>query len=539
MKNLFLQELSKYDTTTENGALSHSSTGSVFIDQFAKAGTFIDHKLMGRTQDNINTDMALLWNENPDLAMRFVFYLRMITRKNMGVFKTETVQKGQGLRTEAFMRLLWVAERHPKVFERNLALIPEVGSWKDLITLWEMNSDLVDINLIFELYRTVFDMDNSFHTENIKKYLPTLRSRKSLTSPHKRKMREFANKFMEFFGFSEREYRKFKASGESHKFQRLICSKEFNKLNFNRIAGKALFKLATSRGKDGRTFFERHGLEKEYIKYLESQPVAKFTGYPFELMSKAKGNVTLAEKLTIDKQFDGLIKTAKEDGGGIKGNVWCALDTSYSMGTQVKSGISAYDVCISLGIYFSTLNEGAFKDNVIMFDSTSRKMKLAGTFTEKVKQIQGSSMVWGSTNFQSVIDEIVRVRKQNPNIPVSEYPETLLVVSDMQLNPSNGGGTGDERTNYEMAMKKLREVGLPKMTIVWWFVTGRGTDFPSRIDDEGTIMIGGFDGAIMTLLLGGDEVVDEKTGKKRKPTPEEAMMQTLNQELLQHVSANV
>ena len=39
----------------------------------------------------------------------------------------------------------------------------------------------------------------------------------------------------------------------------------------------------------------------------------------------------------------------------------------------------------------------------------------------------------GSTNFQSVVDEIVRIRKSNPNIPLEDYPSTLLVVSDMQF----------------------------------------------------------------------------------------------------------
>ena len=151
MKNLFLQESSKYDARTENGALSHSSTGSLFLDQFAKAGTYIDHKKLGRTQADVNRDMALLWDENPEMALRMAFYLRMITRKNKGVFATEKVQKGQGLRDEGLMRLLWVAKNHRKVFERNMALIPEVGSWKDLLTLWSMDSKLVDINLIFDL----------------------------------------------------------------------------------------------------------------------------------------------------------------------------------------------------------------------------------------------------------------------------------------------------------------------------------------------------------------------------------------------------
>ena len=39
---------------------------------------------------------------------------------------------------------------------------------------------------------------------------------------------------------------------------------------------------------------------------------------------------------TINKQFDGLIETAKSDTGGIKGNVLCALDTSGSMTSEIQ-----------------------------------------------------------------------------------------------------------------------------------------------------------------------------------------------------------
>ena len=49
-----------------------------------------------------------------------------------------------------------------------------------------------------------------------------------------------------------------------------------------------------------------------------------------------------------------------------------------SMGCSVANGVTAYDIYIGLGIYFSSLNEGAFKDNVIMFDTESTVKKTVG-----------------------------------------------------------------------------------------------------------------------------------------------------------------
>lgn len=247
----------------------------------------------------------------------------------------------------------------------------------------------------------------------------------------------------------------------------------------------------------------------------------------FELFKQVSYNLPLYQKMTLDKQFDGLIELAKSDkNGGIKGNVWCALDTSSSMSSGVGyKDITAFDVCVSLGIYFSTLNEGSFKDNVIMFDNASRILQLKGSFTDKVNQIRSTTTAWGSTNFQSVIDEIVRVRKSNPTIPIEDYPQTLIVVSDMQFNPV--GGNTD--TNYEAAMKKLASVGLPQINIIWWYVK----DFPNKENDKGVTMIGGFDGNVITTILGGEtEKVDEKTGEVRKLTPYENMMKTLEQDVL-------
>ena len=56
------------------------------------------------------------------------------------------------------------------------------------------------------------------------------------------------------------------------------------------------------------------------------------------------------------------------------------------------------------------------------------------------------------------------------------------------------------------------------------------------MSDPGTVLISGFDGAIVTALLGGmEEIVDKITGEKRKRTPEEMMEIALDQEILNKV----
>jgi hypothetical protein len=524
-KNEFLTAVKQYGAYTENGALSHSSTGASLLDYFSKAGTYRDRPL-----DVVYADVSKLWAESPLITLQMLFYMRLVTRTTKGLFASENVQKGQGIRDEYRKALSWVAKFHPTEFNANMWLMPVVGCWKDL---WHEDMiDFLDQTKVFELVER--GMADPYNRALLAKYLPKIRSKSNTTNQRHQRLNKFAHALRSRLNMTERQYREFKASGDSHKFQRDMSKGLWSTLDYKRIPGKALFTLVNHKGRDGKTTLERHAIEQTYMTWLDKQPVAKFTGHVYELMKATHSNMTLVQKNTLDKQFQGLIDLAKKDRGGIQGNVWCALDTSGSMQSEVVKNVMAYDVCVSLGIYFSELNIGPFHNHVIMFDSHSRDLELKGSFTDKVMQIQSGQVAWGSTNFQSVIDAIIEIRTKHPEIDVKQYPETLLVVSDMQFDPVGGGTT---ETNYQAAMRKLKAVGLPAIQIIWWQVNAERTkDFPSKADDKGVVMISGFDGAIITNILGGEtEIKDEVTGEIRKLNPYENMLKALNQEALSQV----
>jgi uncharacterized protein DUF2828 len=524
IKNEFLTATKQFDAYTANGALSHSTTGESLLDYFSKAGTYRD-----RPVEMVHADVSKMWAESPMVTLQMLFYMRLVTRSTKGFFASEAVQKGQGIRDEYRKAIAWVAKYHPAEFEQNMWLMPVVGCWKDL---W--HADLIDVldqDKVFTLIER--GMADPYNRALLAKFLPKIRSKSNVSNERHKRMNLFAHGIRVRLNMTEKQYRQFKASGESHKFQRDMSQGLWANLDFKRIPGKALFSLVNHKGRDGKTTLERHALEQRYVAWLETQPVAKFTGYVYELLKATNTGISLAQKNTLDKQFAGLIDLAKKDRGGIKGNVWCALDTSSSMQSESVSGVKAYDVCIGLGIYFSELNDGPFHNHVIMFDNESRDMELKGTFTDKLNQIRAAETAWGSTNFQSVINEIVRIRKTRPDIAIEHYPTTLLVVSDMQFNPV-GGNT---ETNYQHAMKQLKAVGLPEIQIIWWQVNGYfAKDFASKSDDKGVVMISGFDGAVITNILGGEtEVKDAVTGEIRKLNPSENMLKALNQVVLTQV----
>lgn len=541
--NMFLNQLGQKDTTTWNGAISNSTSGSSLLDYFAKCGSY-----RGRSCMEVNTDISSIINEDPYNGLKTIFYNRMITRRPKGFNnEADNVHKGQGQKDEFIKSLAWLENNHPVLLYKNLYLVPIVGTWKDL---WYDSPTTkfyyyINTDKVYELVS--HGLRSEYHRALIAKYLPQIRSRKNTYNNRQHRLNAWGRGFCKYMNWSERDYRKFKSDPENtaHLWQRKMCSNKWYQMDFNTVSGKALFNMLSQRGKDGKNVIERHGLEEKYLDWIKTKPVAKFTGYPYELYQKAsKNNRTLAEKYTYDKQFDGLLEKARDSVPPelLNKGVLCALDTSgsmssnYFMGGIQDSGIAPIDICVGLGLYFSSLLEGHFHNHVMMFDNHSQFLKLYGdSFCDKCDQIKTSATAWGGTNFQSVIDEIVRVRKQNPNIPIEDYPEVLLIVSDMQFNVSNR--YYNIETNYETAMRKLRSVGLPDMTIIWWHVNGQKTDdVPSTMFDSGTVLISGFDGSIVTSILGGmEEVIDEKTGEKRKKTPHEMMMECLDQEVLNKI----
>ena len=269
-----------------------------------------------------------------------------------------------------------------------------------------------------------------------------------------------------------------------------------------------------------------------YVNYILNSTDLKFNGYPFELYYKAYRKlykIKPYQKLTFDKQFDKLISDGIKE-GGIKGNVLCCLDTSGSMNMEIKKGISAEDVATSLTIYFSELNKGYFHNKYVAFDDESKMESISGTFTDKVEQIAEKDVAWGSTNFQSVIDMLIRLRLDHPEIELSSYPTTILAISDMQFNPTANG----EETNNEAMMRKLYTC-FPKdfvddMKFIWWQVNGNySSDVPATLENSGNIVISGFDPSIITLILGGNK------SQKKKLSMEDALEIALNQKVFNNI----
>lgn len=550
--NQFLQEGLKAssETLSGNGALKYSTSGNDFVDNFASIAKFKEP----RSFSEISADMQRLWSINPKDTVKLTLYIRMITRKSQvvnspkSVETLEEVQRGQGLKHEGIMRMMWLAVNHANTFKANLPLFIAAGSWKDIITM--MNLDLqyngwkgrkLDWNFLGSVIKA--GLVNPCTSELVRKYLPTIR-----TTANCRTLESQADTLIGRWLAKQlqpdldkpaayKQYRLLKSEGKAHQWQQLISKQLYSKIDFNKIAGRALAQLV------GSKFLENHNLVEKYSKWIASKPTAKFTGFVFELFAPLGSgyhcrHIEAHKEATINAQFAGLIKTAKE-GVDTTSKLLVVRDTSSSMTSNaIGCNMSSYDIGKSMALYFSEFLTGSFANSFAEFADTCKLHQWKGT-TYTDKYINDRCEAYGGTNFQSVIDLFISLKKKG--VPESDFPTGLLCVSDGEFNPSGWRGGAVNSTNFQTAIKKLKAAGFSKeyvenFKIILWdipngYYGGKPqTKFEDFADAPNFFYMSGYDPAAVAFILGKGDF------KSTPKNAEELFKVAMDQELLNRVT---
>lgn len=523
------KQLKKRAQTTAlgNGAVKFTTTNDVFVDQF---GMLSNYKAPREFSDIFN-DSARLLSKNTLTAVCFMIYIRLITRATkLHNGTTLPVQRGQGLRHEAIGRMMHLAVTQPVIFWKNVDLFIAAGSWKDIIQM--LQYDLVyngwkERQLDWTKFGNLIlsGLANDEYNNLLKKYLPSIRPNNKCKTIEAQADNAVAKWICSLLfgekqdGQTYKKYRKLKTSGTAHEWQKLISRKLMNKIDFASIHGRALAKLV------GSKFLKNQGLETKYDEWISTQPIAKYTGYPYELVGKFKstsrgnaiGTLKDYQKKTINAQFLGLIETAKKNMNQDSGFL-VVVDSSASMeSVTAGTGISAYGVAVSMALYFSYLLKGAFEGIFAEFSNNTIIHQWKGnTPLDRLMSFSGS--IVGGTNFQSIATYLAKMKTSG--VPESDFPCGILCISDGCFN-----ATGTQKTNSHEFRKKLTAAGFSKeyvdnFKIVLWDVPNRyyggksQTAFESFADAPNLFYMAGFDPSAVAFLTG--------TNPKTEATPKNA-----------------
>lgn len=466
--------------------------------------------------------MEKLWNQNKLLTLCLLFYIRMITRvvQFFNGKKTEQAQRGQGLKHEGIFRMMWVAINAPDTFWKNIALFISIGSWKDIITMLSYDLQfngwkgrVLDWNKFGPLL--LAGLENPNTSELIKKYLPQIKSNSDCKTIEAQADNMIAKWICSLLfgekdnsGSTYKKYRKLKVSGTAHEWQQLISQKRMLELDFNTIHGRALAQLVSGK------FLKNNNLEKRYSEWIASKPVAKYTGFVYELFTPlgvntrmSKNGIEAYQVDTMNKQFYNLVEVGKKGLKEGQNGLIVVLDTSGSMTSTVPgTKVSSYSVGKTLALYFSYLLEGPFKNAYLEFShSTILKFWTGNNPVDQLCSDNSSRIE--DTNFLSVADHFGNVKRQG--VSEADFPTGILCVSDGCFN----GYRSNHTSNVQALRAKLISYGFSKeyannfKVILWdipngYYHKASKPVFEDFADCPNLMHISGLDGSVIAFITG-------------------------------------
>lgn len=532
------------ETMSGNGAKKYSTSNNVFVDQFAAIANFKEP----RKYEDISFDMYKLWSVNPLNCVKLALYIRMITRDtqvNVPGKETETIegQKGQGLKHEGIMRMMWLALNHKSTFEANLPYFIAAGSWKDIFTMMAMDLEYhgrkfkrLDWNFLKNVI--LAGLANPNTSELVKKYLPTIKSASECTTIEAQS-RTVIGKFIAeaLYGTPKeqgdyapyRRYRKMKSSGTAHKWQQVITLKKLIELDFSTVHGRALSLMV------GSKFLKNQGLTEKYHQWISTKQTAKYTGFVFELFEPFGAYAEAIpdyQELTINAQFNELIEKAR--GNEMVSSLLVVRDISGSMGSQaVGTKMTSGNIGKAFALYFSSLLTGAFANNYAVFSDKCELRQWTGTTASEKWRNDNENFYSSNTNLQSVAAFFVDLKKQG--IPDGEFPSGCLIISDGEFDSVSGNKTNFEEFRIRLLRGGFSQEFVDNFKLIVWdlpnrYYTNSKPKFEDFADAPNNFYLSGYDPSAIAFILGTN---------KFKPSPrnaQELFLAAMDQDLLNRLS---
>lgn len=468
-------ELDNETCLTENGAVGFRTTGRKLLDL-----NFSTASLRNATDEQIiNNFMDAYW-ENPELAMRWLFYCR-------------DIRGGLGERRTFRVILKHLAQDKPDVVRSVIKLAAAYGRWDDL---W----CLLDTGLKNDVLAVVQEQINEDRV-NMKKNAPISLLAKWLKSSNasSAETKRYAEILREGLGLSSRNYRKMLS--EMRKYldvvERKMSAKQWSEINYESVPSRAnlIYNSAFLRNDEER--------RREYLNALERGEVKINAGtlFPHDIVHKYVDTdwfnryVLTTNNSTLESLWKALPDTVQGDG-----NTIVVADGSGSMYNTVGGDVTALDVANALAIYFSERASGEFKDKYITFSSRPQLVDFsnAKTLRDKIQIALGHSEV-ADTNIEATFDLILRTAV-NGNMSQEDMPKNILIISDMEFNAAVGFNEPNE-TLFATIAKKYAKYGYKLPRLVFWNVNSRTGTIPVKENKLGVALVSGFSVNIVNMVM--------------------------------------
>ena len=437
--NTFLNQMTKDSnfTYTENGGVTRKTTESKVLDMFAVGGAYRE-----RSDEDVILLFKNAFEEDPDLAMKCLFYLR-------------DARGGQGERRFFRVAFRWLCRNYPTIAIKNIKNISEFGRWDDLVYATEGTGAE---SAAFNIIKHQLALDLECKTPSLlAKWMPSQNASNSET-------KRLGRKLAKYLGMTSREYRKTLSTLREriNILERLMSAGRWQDIEFDKIPSKAglIYRNA---------FARRDILAKKYENFAKSKEtkVNADALYPYEVVSKAVNyNRSLwedkllneTERLMINKYWSCMPDYLE----GKDCSMMCVVDTSGSMtGSNAAAPIN---IAIGLGMYCAERIGGPFKNHYISFSSRPQLISIEGVdFVDKVNRIYETNLC-ENTNLEAVFDLLLKTAKC-PGVKKSDIPKSIIVISDMEID--SGTRSWSWRSSIEGWTKQTAATEMEKIRQKW------------------------------------------------------------------------
>lgn len=467
MLNYLKNEANK--TYTENGAATYRSTGSECLDLFGTIGA-----IRNNSEQEIITRFVRAFTENPDIAMKILFFAR-------------DVRGGLGERRVFRTLFRWLAVHYPESVKKNISCVADYGRFDDLLVLIGTPCQAAMVEFVKNQLKK--DVEASYTGGEISllaKWLPSVNTSDKETVKN-------AKILIKMLGTTDKEYRKTLSMlrAKIRIIENNLREKDYT-FDYSKQPSKAMFKY--------REAFKRNDGEryKEYLQKVACGEAKMNTAtlMPYELIRPYVSYGCRA--YTADESIETAWNNLEDFTNGE--NALAVVDGSGSMyGCYSGNGVAPITVAMSLGIYFAERNKGAFANHFITFSENPQLVELKGrSLYEKVNYCKTFNEV-ANTNIQKVFELILNTAVKN-NLPQSELPTTLYFITDMEFDYCTKDAS---LTNFEYAKKIFEENGYKLPRVVFWNVESRNMQQPVKQNEQGVALVSGCTPAIFSMVADG------------------------------------
>lgn len=479
MQNTFLgnlQQATNY-TLTENGAVTHKSTGSKVYDMFSLGGAY-----RKRSDEDCIVLFKNAFEENEALALKCLFYLR-------------DARGGQGERRFFRVCFKWLCQNYPAAAIRNIEHLSEYGRWDDM---WFATEGTPVFEKALEVVKHQLALDVQCKTPSLlAKWMPSENTSSKAT-------KAMAHTIRNYLGFTHKQYRKTLSilRERINIVERLMSANEWDKIEFDKIPSRAglIYKNA---------FARRDIIAKKYETFAKDKTtkVNASVLYPHEVAHKAfetRAKYGDTDREMIQKYWDNLPNYYRDN---VENGI-AVVDTSGSMYGQ------PIEVAISMGAYIAEKAHGPFANHFITFSANPNLIEFKGVdITDKFNRCKQAD--WGmNTNIEAVFDLLLRTAEQE-STRAEDMPERIYIFSDMEFDSCvcggsiNGGRWGYleclNRSGIDTLMERMAKrwaaAGYKLPSVVFWNVDARQNNIPAIGD--GFNYVSGFSPVMIETILSG------------------------------------